>query len=273
MSAIPGVAPTIPGVGAGAAPAIPGSPIPLAAGDYLNADLQAKTAYQNALAQINSNRQSALQTYGYTGSIDPNTGTITNMQVDPNNPFGQFQNMLRSHALNQQQVESTNLARGIGAASGPRGGGLAAQGITADKMSFGADSAQLGQNIMSTLEGLQGQQTSAQTTMNDALWQNELQSAQNAILNQMFDQADFSGIQDPGYGDTGSTDPSLPPSSGTGSGSSVKQPINSYQAMIRAGQTPGKFSFLTGQAAPAKSTKNTSPPARKPSKKQPYARA
>lgn len=156
----------------------------------------ANTAYQQALAQINSQRQSALQQYGYTGTIDPTTGTLTNMAVDPNNPYGQYQQMLSSGASDMAATQAANAARGLGAATGARGGGLAAQGITLDKLGFGANSANLGNALMGTLGDLQGQQTNAQDTMNNALWQAELDSTQNAIQNQQFDTADLSGVTD-----------------------------------------------------------------------------
>ena len=180
-----------------AAPTPPAaSPIPLAGGDYASAAALAGNAYQNALAQINSQRQSALQQYGYQGTIDPTTGTLTNMQVDPNNPYGQYQQMLAAGASNLSGVQASDMARGLGAVSGDRGGGLAAQGLTAAHQAFGADSANLGQSLMSTLGDLQGQQTNAQDTMNNALWQAELDAAQNAIQNQQFDTADMSGVTD-----------------------------------------------------------------------------
>lgn len=181
---------------AAATPAPSASPIPLASGDYASAAALAGNAYQNALAQINSQRQSALQQYGYQGTIDPATGTLTNMQVDPHNPYGQYQQMLATGADNLAGVQASDMARGLGAVSGDRGGGLAAQGLTAAQKAFGADSANLGQSLMGTLGDLQGQQTSAQDTMNNALWQAELDAAQNAIQNQQFDTADMSGITD-----------------------------------------------------------------------------
>lgn len=186
------IAPPAPGPAPGA------SPIPLQDGDYASAAALANAAYGHALAQINNQRQTALQQFGYAGTIDPTTGTITNMHFDPNNPYGQFQDMLRSHALDQAQAQNADLARGLGTFSGPRGGGLAAQALTADKQSFGADSANLGQSLMSTLSDLQGQQQDAQDTNNNALWNAELASAQNAISNQDFNPADFSGITDKG---------------------------------------------------------------------------
>lgn len=161
---------------------------------YGQAALAAKTAYQKALAQINNQRHTALQQYGYLGDIDPNTGTLTNMRVDPNNPYGAFQEMLSSHAQQQEAARNAAAARGLGH------GGLAAQGITADHRAFGADSAQLGQSLMSQLEGLQQQQTDAQNTMDSALYQAELDQARNAIANGMFDTADTSGVDIPAYG-------------------------------------------------------------------------
>lgn len=177
-------------------PASGSSPIPLASGDYATAAATANAAYQNALASINSQRQQALQSFGYTGQIDPATGQLTNMQVDANNPFGQYQQLLAGGASDQAGVQAADAARGIGNAFGPRGGGLAAQGLTTAKLNFGANSANLGENLMGTLGNLTSQQQDAQNTMNNALWQAELASAQNAIQNQDFNPADFSGVTD-----------------------------------------------------------------------------
>ena len=202
----PGFTPTpVPTTAPGPAPG--SSPIPTSSSDYVQAAALANTAYQQALAQINSNRQSALQQFGYTGTIDPTTGTLTNMQVDPNNPYGEFQQMLSTHAQDQRQAESAAMQRGLGAATGPRGGGLAAQGLTADHLAFGADSANLGEQLTNTLAGLQSQQTDAQDTMNNALYQAELEATAAAIQNQAFDPADFSSIDTSG---SGGGDPSGP---------------------------------------------------------------
>lgn len=185
------------------------SPIPLSSGDYASAAAMANAAYNQALAQINGQRQSALQSFGYEGQIDPTTGQITNMQVDPHNPYGQYQTMLRQGALDQQGVQAADAARNLGSAYGARGGGLAAQGMTNAKLAFGADSANLGQALMGTLSGLSDQQLSAQDTMNSALWNAELASAQSAIQNQAFNPADFSGITDQGPAGSGEVTPQL----------------------------------------------------------------
>jgi hypothetical protein len=173
---------------------IPGSPIPLSTGDYATSAAMANAAYNQALSAINGQRQSALQSFGYAGTIDPATGQLTDMHVDPNNPYGQFQQMLGQGAADQQAVQAADMSRGIGPAFGPRGGGLAAQGLTNAKLAFGANSANLGQSLMGTLGDLSNQQQGAQDTMNNALWQAELASAQNAIQGQDFNPADFSGV-------------------------------------------------------------------------------
>lgn len=191
---VPSAAPT-PGASP-AAPAPSSSPIPLATGDYATAAATANAAYQQALASINNQRQQALQSFGYTGQIDPTTGQLTDMRVDPNNPFGQYQQMLSQGADDQRAVLANSMARGLGSVTGARGGGLAAQDLTNAKLAFGANSASLGQNLMNTLSGLTDQQSQAQTDENNALWNAELASAQNAIANQDFNPANFSGITD-----------------------------------------------------------------------------
>src|SRR5581483_7794411 len=189
------------GTGAPAPSAAPsatpgGSPIPLASGDYASAAATANEAYQNALASINSQRQQALQSFGYTGTIDPSTGQLTNMQVDSHNPYGQFQQMLGQGAADQQAVLANSASRGLGSVLGARGGGLAAQDLSNAKTAFGGNSAALGENLTGTLSDLTDQQTQAHDAMNNALWQAELAAAQNAIQSQAFDPANFSGITD-----------------------------------------------------------------------------
>lgn len=192
-----GGGPVAPPSGSGGPPIAAGaSPIPLQGGDYATAAATANEAYQNALASINGQRQQALQSFGYTGTIDPTTGQLTNMQVDPHNPYGQYQQMLAGGAADQRGVLANSMARGLGSVTGSRGGGLAAQGETAVKNAFGANSAALGEALTGTLSGLTEQQQGAQDTMNNALWQAELASAQNNISGGNFDPANFSGVND-----------------------------------------------------------------------------
>lgn len=220
---------------------MPGSsPIPLGTGDYATAAATANQAYQNALASINGQRQQALGSFGYTGTIDPATGQITNMAVDPNNPYGQYQQLLSQGASDQQGVQAADAARGIGSATGARGGGLAAQGLTAAKLNFGGQSAALGENLMSTLSGLTSQQQDASDTMNNALWQAELASAQGAIQGQNFDPADMTGI----------TDQPAP-------GGSVPAPVTSLTPNLGKAAKEPKLGYTGGPPPKIRATRGT----------------
>ena len=193
-------------------------------GNYADIALQAKTAYQQALAQINSQRQGALRSFGYTAGIDPNTGMLTDMKVDPNNPYGQYEQMLNTHAQTSEQAKYSAEARGLGH------GGLAAQGITAEQRSFGADASQLGQNLIAQLEGLQAQQQQAQT-YNDALYQAELAAARDAILNQQFNTPDASGASDGGF-------PGYDPTTQTVGGAPIAEPLATAMAKGLVNKNP-----------------------------------
>lgn len=212
------------------------SPVP-DVGSYQQADVLATNAYNNALARINQQRQSTLQQYGYGGSIDPTTGTLSGLHVDAANPYGNFQQMLQGAALQSEQDQFANQERGLR-------GGLANQAITADKNAFGGQSAQLGSQLADALSGLQDQQDQAAYTRDSALWQAEQTAAENAIANQAFDTPSYAGVTTPGYGSTGTLPtPSAPkvrnqPVLGSGSGTLVKPHLPSRPQTVktRSGQ-------------------------------------
>jgi len=158
--------------------------VPGAAG-YLQADLMAKTAYQNSLTRINGQRQQALQQAGYTGGIDPNNGTITGLSVDANNPFGGYQQLLKNGAVSAQAAQDAAQQRGLGH------GGLAAQGMDAAKFDFGNASNSFGTQFQSILGDLQGQQSDAAYARDQALWSAQQQAAQQAIAAGDFNPAMF----------------------------------------------------------------------------------
>src|SRR4051812_25414513 len=88
------------------------APVPGAVGQ-MNVALLGKTAYNNTLARINRQRGSTLQQYGYLGDVDPTTGVMTHVRVDPNNQYGDFQSMLRNQAGLSQQAEFAAQDRGL----------------------------------------------------------------------------------------------------------------------------------------------------------------
>jgi hypothetical protein len=168
----------------------------------MNVALLGKTAYNNTLARINRQRGSTLQQYGYLGDVDPTTGVLANVRVDPNNRFGDFQSLLRSHADQAQQAEFNSQERGLH-------GGMANKAQSDLKYGFGQDSAHLGQNFANQFTDYQDQQSQAKYDYDKALYEQQLQDAQNAIANGDFNPANY------GDSSSGSGDYSAPYDGGT----------------------------------------------------------
>lgn len=160
---------------------IPGASI------YGQAALQAKTAYQNALARINQQRGSTMRSFGYSGDFDEETGVLKNMKVDPYNQYGGYQQMLKSHAENADQMRDTMMDRGLSAK-----GGLGAQYERQAQWEFGKDSQNLGTQFADSLFQMQDAQNQAKYDYDSALWQAQLEAARNA-----YNEGDFT---DTGYG-------------------------------------------------------------------------
>jgi|SRR5579884_449168 len=170
---------------------------------YAGADINATNAYNNALARINQNRLSTMRQFGYTGTVDPTSGVITNMAVDPNNQYGNLQQLLRNSALQAQQDQFAAQDRGLH-------GGLANQAVSNDKYAFGLGSQQLGTQLTDALSSLQDQQDSAAYTRDAALQDAENQATLAAIAAGNFNTADFSDVTTPPYDDP-NNDPTNPP--------------------------------------------------------------
>jgi hypothetical protein len=232
------------------------APIP-GADTYATAALGAKTAYQNALTRINSKRQDTLRTYGYLGDIDPNSGALSNLRVDPYNQFGGLQQMLRSNADEVDQARMAAEERGLH-------GGLAHKGLSDARYDFGNASQQLGTSLSGTLGGYQDDQNSAAYTRDQSLYQAELDAARLAIENQQFNPADTSDT-----GDTSDNNPSGADGAGGSSSPSifisdlVKRGLTAKQA---AGVDPGIGAALmaTKAAAPGSSIPYVNSPGRNP---------
>jgi hypothetical protein len=166
------------------------TPIPGAVG-YESATLAAKTAYQNALTRLNQQRGDTLRQFGYAGDINPDTGVVGNIRVDPNLPYGEYQQERQSHADAYEQARQSAQDRGIGR------GGLAARGVTRLRQGFGAEDAALGQNLSGAISGYQDQQNQAAYQRDAALSEAQLQATRDAIQQQMFNQANLDGLDTP----------------------------------------------------------------------------
>jgi hypothetical protein len=161
-------------------------------GSYGQAAALADTAYKNALAKIASNRSSLLRSYGYT------QGAGGALSVDPNNPYGKFQQMLGSQSTATHHAEDLHRAAGF-----TSGYGNAA--FDQLRQAQGAEAADLGTGLTGALSDLKDQEQQAAFSRDSALYDAEQQAAQQAIQNQEFNPANVSGIDVP-YGQ----DTSLP---------------------------------------------------------------
>ena len=187
---------------AGASSQIPG------ADQYASAEVMANNAYNNALAQLNQNRLNILTQYGYTGNVDPSTGVVTGVRVDPNAQYGELQQLLHGNAIEDRNAVTAAQDRGL------FDGGLANQALSEARYAHGAADTQLGTSLESALSGLQEQQQSAAETRDNALWQAE-QSALDAELQGEQSQTLEQLLQGGYTGSSGSS------SSGSGGGSSA----------------------------------------------------
>ena len=149
------------------------TPIPGVA-QYSQLIAAAQNFYKQSVATLNLQRQNLLQQYGYVGKIDPATGLISHMGVDPYNPYGLYQQTLRGAGQQMGAAQQSDVARGIGINSG-----LARQGQEQLQYGFGQATNTLANNLQQSLLGLQTQQIQDQYQE-----QNSIVQAQLAALNQ-----------------------------------------------------------------------------------------
>jgi hypothetical protein len=167
---------------------IPGGPL------FAQAALAAKTAYQNTVARLNQQRSGLLRQKGYLGDVTAE-GTVSNVRVDPNSMYGEFQLANRDQAFRDESAVQAGLQRGLG-----MGGGLAAQQRNRTRFAFGAEDANLGTSLVEGLAGFQDAQTGAAQERDRALWMAELEGARSAIQEEDFNPANLEGLDIPEYG-------------------------------------------------------------------------
>lgn len=204
----------------------------------MNLALLGKTAYNNTLARLNKQRGSTLQQYGYLGDVDPTTGVLSHVRVDPNNQYGDFQSMLRSQAGLAQQAEWANQDRGLR-------GGMANKALSDLRYGFGQQSAQLGTNFSNQFTDFQDQQTQAKYEYDKAVYEQQLEDARNAIANGGFNPAgNDDGGNDDGGNDDGGND------GGGGGGNTSTDPYTAGAAAAVAGGYGGYVHSAGGGKPP-----------------------
>lgn len=214
---------------AAASPAALTDPIPGAA-LYGQAALGANTAYNNTLARINLSRTNLLRQYGYAGDIDPVTGEIKNMHVDPNNPNGQLQQLFKNTGVNMRQANDAAAARGF---TGP---GLGAVGATEAHAQGDLGEFGLGNALTGSINDLIQQQTDAAANRDAALYQAAHTAAQDAINAANFTPVAAPNVPDYGQGPETPAAGTETPAAGT---ITAPSPLNAAAIALRANNGPG----------------------------------
>jgi len=175
-------------------------------GAYAGANALALKSYQDSLAKLNQDRGTTIHDTGFASDIDPTTGVVSNLRVDQNNAFGQFQEANRMQARQGDQVQWAAQSRGLGT-----GGGLAAQGLTQARHGWAGQDAQMGRDLTNKLAGYQNQQNEAHGQYQGVLWNSQQRAAQDAIEQARWNASNYSSLPDPGSSDG---DPGPGPSGG-----------------------------------------------------------
>lgn len=162
---------------------IPGAP------GYEQANLLARRAYENAMNRLSQRRSRSLQSYGYTRD------DAGNLSVDPNNEYGQYQQMLRGENQQSHGLERAQHASGWGSGSGYFG-------AQRDELQHaqGGEQARLGTSLADELAGISQDETDAAYTRDQNLYGNMQDATREAINQGNFNPADYGGIDVP-YGD------------------------------------------------------------------------
>ncbi len=125
--------------------------------------------YKKALATFNQQRQNTLTQYGYQGDTNADTGVVSNMRVDPTNPYGIYQTLRHNNAMQYSSLRDQAFDRGLG------GRGLGAQGVAEARFGWGSADAAMAQALQQTLTGFDRGQQDAYSQYQNLLWQLELE--------------------------------------------------------------------------------------------------
>jgi hypothetical protein len=142
------------------------------AGIYLQQQAQAEQAYQNALVDIEHRRSASIRDYGFL----PGGG------VDPNNNYGQIQNLWRNQAAAANQQELGLMSHGLR-------GGLANQAISNRKLAEGGQNLDLQNHYNTDMYNLAQERTQAEQTHSNDLLAAQQAAAQDAQQNEDYTPA------------------------------------------------------------------------------------
>ncbi len=135
----------------------------------------ASQAYQAAVAKVTRQRTDLLRQYGYLADFDANSN-FKNLHVDPGNPYGWLQQLLRRQAQEKQSLQGSLLDRGI------RGG--LARGLMSDlRYTHGGQTIQPSEGLTTGLGDLVDSLRQAQLERDRTIWEAEMMAALQAAQN------------------------------------------------------------------------------------------
>lgn len=105
-------------------------------------------AWSNAIANINQKRGSIWQNYGMTGDTNQDTGEVSNMHIDPNNPYGLIQTTMANQGRELDTANQGAMNRGL------MGEGLGAQQGSMLRNMHGGQNAAMQRDLMDAMRGL-----------------------------------------------------------------------------------------------------------------------
>lgn len=216
------------------------SPIP-GASVYAEKQLQALDAYNRAKQNIRNRQNSYWQQYGFTGEVDPATGAASNVRVDPNNQYGQLQQMLKSTGSSMDQAREGGYARGLG------GTGLGAQDESEARYAYGAANNAFQQDFTGNLGQLARNWGQAGADYSSAMTDAEHTALLDSIAAGKFNTAP--AANDPSSGttptattpSTASVSPAMKPSGG---------PLYNYGRSFRSNKELAQYVQSHGGSAP-----------------------
>ena len=148
-------------------------------GPYAQNQAQAELAFQRAQSALAAQRGALLQQYGYR----PTAGG--SMEVDPNNPYGLYQQMLGTNANEAQAGMQNTVSRGFS----PLGAGLGAQNEVRAQQDAGGRSFALAQGFAGANEAQSEAAMAAQDALDQATLSNQLGTTDYAIQHGIYTPA------------------------------------------------------------------------------------
>lgn len=159
-------------------------------GAYQAQQLDAENAYQQALTSIAQRQASLAHDTGFTYQ-QQDDGSVSNVQIDPNNQYSNVMGLLASHADSLHSLRNDLAGRGLGNT------GLAAKRAALLKFVQSGQTAGLGSAFVKNLAGLQSEKAGALNTKNQQFTAAEQSALLYALQNQQFNTAPGASITTP----------------------------------------------------------------------------